>query len=292
MTVDVRRFASEAGASISAVCRTLDLPRSTVYARENARLSARAADTVELDAEIREVFDDSGKRYGSPRVHRELRRQGRRVGRKRIAARMRALGLAARRRKRFSRTTAANPDHVPAPNLLDRRFDWSEPNKAWVGDITYILTRAGWTYLALLVDLCTRRIVGWAVSQRCDTELALEALRRAVARERPGPGLLHHTDRGSTYTAHDYRGALKAMGAVASMSRKGNCWDNAVAESTIGTVKTEALGDHIPDDIQDVQNILFPYIEGFYNTRRLHSSLGYCSPAEVESIIALGEPTA
>ncbi len=133
-------------------------------------------------------------------------------------------------------------------------------------------TFRGWAYLALLVDLCTRRIVGWSVSEHCDTALALQALQNAVARHRPGPGLLHHTDRGATYTAGAYRRRLHALGMVASMSRKGECWDNAVAESTIGTVKIEALGDAIPADIHELRTILFPYIEGFYNLRRLHST--------------------
>jgi putative transposase len=282
VTVDVRLFAREANASIAAVCRALELNRSTVYAREDATLSARAINTVELDAEIRKEFDGSGQRYGSPRVYRALKGKGRKVSRKRVERRMRALGLQGRRPKRFRRTTQSNPKHVPAPNVLDRRFMWPEPNQAWAGDITYVWTRAGWAFLAILVDLCTRRIAGWAVSEHCDTELALQALSAAVARHRPAPGLLHHTDRGSTYTASDYRDALKDLEMVTSMSRKGNCWDNAVAESTIGTIKTEALGDHIPADIHELRHILFPYIEGFYNHHRLHSSLDYKSPASKE----------
>lgn len=282
MTVDVRLFAAEAQASVAAVCRALDLPRSTVYARETATLSARARDTLELDAAIRAEFEDSGRRYGSPRVHRALRVRGRRVGRKRVEGRMRALGLAARRPKRFRRTTQADARHTAAPNVLARRFVWPEPNQAWVGDITYVWTLRGWAFLALLVDLCSRRITGWAVSYHCDTTLALTALRNAVARHRPGPGLIHHTDRGATYTAGDYRKALDACEMVASMSAKGDCWDNAVAESTIGTIKAEALREHVPADIDELRRILFPYIEGFYNHHRLHSTLDYQSPAEYE----------
>lgn len=282
MTVDIRLFASEANASIAAVCKALGLSRSTVYARESAKLSARAVDTVELDAEIRHEFEASGKRYGSPRVHRALTGKGRKVSRKRVEHRMRTLGLQARRPKRFRRTTESNPRHVPAPNVLDRRFIWPEPNRAWAGDITYVWTLAGWAYLALLVDLCTRRIVGWAVSTRCDTELALRALGNAVIRHRPAPGLIHHTDRGSTYTAGDYQKAVKDNEMVPSMSRRGNCWDNAVAESTFATIKTEAIGEHVPADISELKHILFPYIEGFYNQHRLHSTLGYKSPAAKE----------
>lgn len=282
MTVDVRLFATEVNASVTAVCKALGLSRSTVYARANATLSARAVETMELDAAIQTEFTASGQRYGSPRVHQSLRRKGRRVSRKRVEKRMQALGLRGRIPKRFRRTTRSNPEHVPAPNLLDRRFQWPEPNQAWVGDITYVWTRNGWAYLALLVDLCTRRITGWALSEHCDTALALRALQNAVERHAPAAGLIHHTDRGSTYTAGDYKKALDDFEMVASMSRKGNCWDNAVAESTIGTVKTEALGDYAPVDIHELRRVLFPYIEGFYNHQRLHSSIGYKPPAEKE----------
>jgi len=282
VTVDVRLFAREANASVAAVCRALGINRSTVYARENATLSARAVDTVELDAEIRREFDASGQRYGSPRVFHALKGKGRKVGRKRVERRMRAMGLRGRRPKRFRRTTQSDPRHAPAPNVLDRRFVWPEPNQAWVGDITYVWTLTGWAYLSLLVDLCTRRIVGWALGSSCDTELALRALTSAVERYRPAPGLIHHTDRGSTYTASDYRRAVEDYEMIPSMSRKGNCWDNAVAESTIGTIKEEALGDYVPRDINDLKRILFVYIEGFFNQHRLHSTLGYKSPADKE----------
>jgi putative transposase len=282
VTADVRLFAREANASIAAVCRALDLNRSTVYARRNAKMSARARSNIELDAAIRKEFDESRQCYGSPRVHRALKNNGRKIARKRVERRMRVLGLQGRRPKRFRRTTQSDPKHVPAPNLLERRFMWPEPNQAWVGDITYIWTRAGWAFLAVLIDLCTRRITGWAVSEHCDTELALQALSKAVTRQRPAPGLIHHTDRGSTYTATNYRDALKDFEMETSMSRKGNCWDNAVAESTIGTIKTEAIGEYIPADINELRHILFPYIEGFYNHHRLHSSLDYKSPAAKE----------
>jgi transposase InsO family protein len=282
VTVDVRLFASEVNASVSAVCKALGLSRSTVYARANATLGARAIETIELDAAIKAEFNASGRRYGSPRVHRALQRKGRKTSRKRIEKRMRVLGLRGRASKRFRRTTSSDPTHVPAPNVLDRRFMWPEPNQAWAGDITYVWTRSGWAYLALLIDLCTRRITGWALSESCDTSLALKALHNATDRHRPAAGLIHHTDRGSTYTASAYRGALDHFEMVPSMSAKGNCWDNAVAESTIGTVKTEALGDYVPADSHELQRILFPYIEGFYNHQRLHSSIGYKTPTEKE----------
>jgi transposase InsO family protein len=194
MTADVTRLADESKSSVAAVCRVLGLARSTVYAQRSRPISARALDTAQLDVEIKAVHAASKQRYGSPRIQRALRRRGRAVGRKRVANRMRALSLRARRPKRFRRTTQSNPSHIAALNILDRRFhDWHQPNQAWVGDITFVWTREGWVYLAILIDLCTRAIVGWSVSRHCDTELALRCLDNAVAHHRPPPGLLHRS---------------------------------------------------------------------------------------------------
>ena len=279
MTADVHLLADETRTSVAAVCRALELPRSSVYARRNRPPSRRAQDTAQLDVEVAALHAESKQRYGSPRVYRALRRQGRRVSRKRIEARMRTLGLRSKRGKRFRRTTQADAAHAPSPNLLNRQFTRSVPHEAWCGDITFIWTQHGWVYLAILVDLCTRSIVGWAVSEHCDAELALRCLNRAVARHRPSVGLLHHSDRGATYTAGAYRSRLHELGMIQSMSRRANCWDNAVAESTIGSIKTE-LFDAIPVDIHDVQHQLFEYIESFYNRNRLHSTLDYATPEE------------
>jgi len=284
VTADMHLIATEAKASVTAVCKALDVPRSSYYARRSRKPSQRDLDTQQLDVEIAAVFEEHKGRYGSPRVHRVVGAK-RPVSRKRVASRMQALGLRARRPKRFRRTTVADATKVPAPNVLARRFDdWDRPNQAWVGDITYIWTLAGWAYLAILVDLHNRAIVGWSVSNHCDAELALQALDGAVARHSPGPGLLHHTDRGSTYTATDYQDRLRDMRAVVSMSRKGNCWDNAVAESTIGTIKAELFDSHIPADITEVQQALFPYVEAYYNRVRLHSALGYRTPDQVHQL--------
>jgi putative transposase len=288
MTADVTRFAGELHAPIAAVCRAFEIPRSTAYARRGRPASARSRETAALDVEVRAVHAESQGRYGSPRVHKQLRRQGRRVSRKRVEARMRALSLVGRRPRRYRRTTESDLTHAPAPNLLDRRFMWSSANRAWVGDITFVWTARGWAYLALLVDLCTRSIVGWAVGDRCDTELALRALDAAVARHRPPPGLLHHTDRGSTYTAGAYRNRLHELGMIASMSRRGNCWDNAVAESTIGSIKAEFLEGWTPQDAPDLASGLFVYLEAFYNRQRLHSAIGYLTPAEKQNLIEQG----
>lgn len=288
MTADVHLLADETKTSVAAVCRALELPRSSVYARRNRPLSRRAQDTARLDVEVAAAHAESRQRYGSPRVHRALRRQGRRVSRKRVETRMRVLGLRSKRAKRFRRTTQANYAHAPSPNLLNRRFTRTAPHEAWCGDITFIGTEQGWVYLAIMIDLCTRSIVGWAVSERCDTELALSCLNRAVARHRPGAGLMHHTDRGSTYTAAAYRSRLQELGMLQSMSRRGNCWDNAVAESTFGSIKTE-LFDRMPVDIHDVQHQLFEYIESFYNRHRLHSTLDYATPDEMQRLMAAAQ---
>lgn len=288
MTADVHLLADETKSSVAAVCRALELPRSTVYARRSRPPSRRAVETAQLDVEVAAIHEESSRRYGSPRVHRALRRRGRRVSRKRIEARMRALGLRSKRTKRFRRTTQADDTHAPSPNLLNREFARAVPDEAWCGDITFIWTQEGWVYLALLIDLCSRTIAGWAVSQHCNAELALECLNRAVARRSPGAGLLHHTDRGSTYSATTYRSRLRELGMVQSMSRRGNCWDNAVAESTIGSIKAE-LFDHVPVDIHDVRHQLFEYIESFYNRQRLHSTLDYFTPNEKLQLAAAAQ---
>lgn len=288
MTADVHLLAAETKTSVAAVCRALELPRSSVYERRSRQPSRRAQDTALLDVEVAAAHEESKQRYGSPRIHRTLRRQGRRVSRKRVEARMKALGLRSKRAKRFRRTTEADGGHSPSPNLLERCFTRATPHEAWCGDITYIWTEQGWTYLALLIDLCTRSIVGWAVSEHCDAELALSCLNRAVAQHRPGVGLLHHTDRGSTYTADSYRRRLRELGMAQSMSRRGNCWDNAVAESTIGSIKAE-LFDRVPVDIHDVRHQLFEYIESFYNRHRLHSTLEYITPNEKQQLSAAGQ---
>jgi transposase InsO family protein len=282
MTAVVSELANEAGASVSAVCRALGCSRSGVYARRRATPGPRARDTAALDVEIAAVHKEHEGRYGSPRVHSTLKTRGHKVGKNRVARRMRALGIRGRRPKRFRRTTDSAHAFPVAPNILDRRFSWDQPNVAWVGDVTFIWTAMGWVYLAILVDLCTRRIVGWATSTRCDTELVLRALNAAVARHRPARGLIHHSDRGSTYASHDYRARLDELGMIASMSRVGNCWDNAVAESTIGSIKIESLDGWIPSSIAELNTVLFRYIEAYYNPRRLHSSLAFRSPIDAE----------
>lgn len=281
MSAVVFELAKEAEQSVARVCRALGVSRSTLYARRARRPSARHRETAALDVEVKAVFEEHRGRYGSPRVHQELRAQGQCASRKRVAERMRELGLRARRPKRFRRTTQADGSPV-APNLLGRRFSGHGRNEVWVGDVTYIWTWEGWMYLAILIDLGTRGIVGWATSEWCDSALCLLALERAVARHHPGHGLMHHSDRGSTYTSSSYQKRLAELGMVPSMSRKGDCWDNAVAESTIGTIKAELLNGSTPPTRAAVTQELFLYIEGYFNRRRRHSTLGYRTPIDVQ----------
>lgn len=281
MTADVPRIAEEASASISAVCRVLNVPRSSTYERANRGPTRRALRYRALDGEIRTIFAEHRGRCGSPRVTRLLSRKNS-AGRKLVAKRMRAMGLRAGRRRRFVATSKSDRTHKHAENVLDRQFTWPSPNQAWVGDITFVATRCGWAYLAILVDLCTRAIVGWAVSRNCDELLARRALENAVVRHRPPRGLIHHTDRGSTYTATNYQKRVNDLGMTPSMSRRGNCWDNAVAESTIGTIKAECLDGMQLEDAHDVTVALLHYIDGYYNRIRLHSSVGYMSPAQYQ----------
>jgi putative transposase len=255
-----------------------------MYSRRVRPQSQRDKDTTALDVEIMAIHKESRGRYGSPRIFHELRRRGRRVGRKRVEKRMRQHAIFGRKPRRFRRTTKADINHKPAPNLLDRRFHWPMPDQAWVGDITYVWTVEGWIYLAILVDLCTREIVGWATSRHCDTALALACLEKAIKRHSPDGEVLIHHDRGSTYTAKEYQDVIKKMSGISSMSRKGNCWDNSVSESTFSTIKTELFSNRIPEGLDQANRELFEYIEAFYNRKRLHSSLGYITPVEKEAL--------
>jgi transposase InsO family protein len=212
----------------------------------------------------------------------ELRARGQRNGRKRIARLMRVQGLRARPRRRYRTTTDARHGLPVAPNLLARRFAVAQPNTAWVTDMTYIWTPQGWLYLAVIIDLFSRRVVGWSMSDRIDRQLALDALRMALAQRRPPRGLIHHSDRGSQYASADYQQVLAAYGIRASMSRRGDCWDNAVAESFFASLKLELVYQVQWPSRAAARTAIFEYLELFYNRRRRHSSLGYLSPAEFE----------
>ena len=228
----------------------------------------------------------SDRTYGSPRVHEDLQEQGIRCGRKRVARLMRENGIRAKQARRFKATTDSDHNDPVAPNLLDREFHVDVPDRVWVADLTYIWTREGWLYLAVILDLFSRRVVGWSMSKRITSQLTLEALSVALWTRKPSPGLLHHSDRGSQYTCGDYRDVLDEHGVLCSMSRKGDCWDNAVAESFFKTLKVERVNDRDYWTREEAQTDIIDYIERFYNRKRRHSYLGYVSPVEYELLKA------
>lgn len=271
---------------VQVMCEVLSVSRSGYYAWVARPESPRAAADRTLAAEIEAVHAESRGRYGSPRIHAQLRAHGRRVGRKRIARLMRGRGLSARRKRRFRRTTDSVHAYPVAPNLLGRNFQADAPNRVWLADLTYIWTAEGWLYLAVVLDLFSRRVVGWAMAEHLGHELALAALDMAIARQRPGRGLVHHSDRGVQYAAHEYRKRLGEHGMVCSMSRKGNCWDNAPMESFYATLKGELVEERDYLTHGEARADVFQYVEGFYNRRRLHSASGYLTPEQKADLAA------
>lgn len=274
--------AEKASFPVAAMCRLLEVTRQGYYAYAARPPSARVEADAALCNQVREVFDESGQRYGSPRVLRELRHRGMRVSKRRIERTMRSLGLTPPRPRRHRITTKGDPAHPVAPNELARDFAATRPNERWVTDITYVWTDEGWAYLAVLLDLFSRAVVGWALDSTLSTRLPLAALDNAIRRRRPGGGLMHHSDRGCQYTSTQYRDELARLGISVSMSRKGNCWDNAVAESFFATLKNELVYRRTWASRLELRTAVFEYIEVFYNRRRLHSALDYKSPATVE----------
>src|SRR4051812_21779910 len=267
--------------TITILCRCLQVTASGYYAWRQRPESQRTREDRRLTVLVRASFEASRQRYGSPRIHEDLREQHEAVSRKRVIRLMQADGLQARARKRYKITTMSEHDQPVAANLLDRRFAADAPNQRWVGDTTeFVIGESGKLYLAAILDLFSRVVVGWAVSAVNDRHLTLHALSLALTRRCPTAGLLHHTDQGSTYASEDYQDVLDARGIICSMSRRGNCHDNAVAESFFSTVKSELgeqFGSHGEAKVE-----LFDYIEVFYNQRRRHSTLGQISPAEFE----------
>lgn len=269
---------------VASLCRHLGVSRSGYYAWAKRPESARKKSDRALSVEVVAVHQESRGTYGAPRVHAELKARGRRVARKRVARLMRQAGVRARVPRRFVRTTDSAHSHPVAPNTLERNFLPEEPNRTWVGDITYIWTDEGWLYLAVLLDLFSRKVVGWAMGEKIDRGLVLCALDMALL-DRPAPEL-HHSDRGSQYASEDYRRLLEERGIECSMSRKGNCWDNAVAESFFSTLKLELVYATRFKTREEAKRALFEYMEVFYNRKRRHSSLGYVSPVEFERVVA------
>jgi transposase InsO family protein len=237
-----------------------------------------------LLVEIRAEFKASKNTYGRDRMKLALRDKGILCGRNRVVRLMKKDGLKPRQVKKFKATTNSNHSLPVSENLLNRDFTADRPNSKWVADITYVRTREGWLYLAVVIDLYSRFVVGWAMSERMTRGLAMDALKMAIWRRKPGRGLLHHSDRGVQYASHDYQALLKQHGIICSMSRKGNCWDNAVAESFFHTLKTELVYHGNYETRREAKQEIFEYMEVFYNRRRLHSALGYKNPSDFERI--------
>jgi putative transposase len=267
---------------VQRLCKVLGVSQSGYFAWKSRPASRRQREDLVLLAHVRSAFQLSNETYGSPRLTRELQDQGLSVGRRRTARLMRENGLRARQPRRFKRTTDSHHAFPVAPNLLDQDFSAERPDEKWGADISYVWTREGWLYLAVVMDLYARRVVGWAVSDRLHKELALSALRRALAVRRPEAGLLHHSDRGSQYCSIEYQAELRRHGMLISMSGKGNCYDNSMVETFFKTLKSELVWRTVFLTRAEARNALARYIDGFYNPTRRHSALGFVSPAQFE----------
>ncbi|WP_425537481.1 IS3 family transposase [Phaeobacter gallaeciensis] len=274
--------AEKASFPISGMCRVLGVSQSGFFAWRGRPACQRQKQDLICLAHIRTAFALSNGTYGSPRMHRDLIDDGHRIGRHRTARLMRENGLVARQKRRFKRTTDSEHAWPVAPNLLAQDFEAEQPDRKWGADISYIWTAQGWLYLAVVLDLHSRRVVGWATSDRLKRGLAVEALRRAIVNREPAPGMIHHSDRGSQYCSVDYQAALRKRGILISMSGKGNCYDNSMVETFFKTIKSELIWPIAWQTRQQAENAIARYIDGFYNPVRRHSSLGFLSPIAFE----------
>ena len=275
--------AKKADVPIETACAVLNVSVSGYYAWKSRDASPRQRRDMILLAHIRAQFATSNETYGSPRMHVELTEDGLSVGRHRVARIMRENDLKARQKTRYKKTTDSDHGGPVAINVLKQDFAADGPNQKWGVDISYVWTAEGWLYLAIVLDLFSRRIVGWAISDRMKKGLAMDALRRAIALRDPKPGLIHHSDRGSQYCSADYRKLVQAHSFIASMSGRGNCYDNAMVETVFKTLKAELIWRTTFSSRPQAIDAIGEYIEGFYNPRRRHSSLGYVSPAKFET---------
>ncbi|MDI3461551.1 MAG: Transposase [Nitrospira sp.] len=267
---------------VTRLCRALAVSRSGYYAWRSRAISARAAADAQLVRLLRRLHEETREQYGAIKLWREARARGIQCGRHRVARLRKLAGLEARRVRRFRIIVEHHQLPPPAPNLLQQCFATPRLDRVWVGDVTHVPTRAGWLYVAVLLDLCSRRVVGWHMSAKPDQQLTLTALAMAVRQRRIRPGLIHHSDQGPTYSCLVYQRRLVTLGITPSMSRKGNCYDNAVAESFFSTLKNELVHQQIYHSREEASREIFAFIEGFYNRQRLHQSLGYLSPLAFE----------
>lgn len=274
--------AEEANYPVQHLCRLLEVSQSHYYRWRAGWRSKRQQKDAELIPVVQRIFEEHDGNYGSRRVMLDLQEDGLEIGRHRVARLMRENGLKGRIKPAFRKTTDSDHEMPVAPNLLNQDFDVAEPDRVWAGDISYLRTTEGWLFIAVILDLCSRKVVGWAMSTRIDRQLCLDALQMALWRRQPGPRLIHHSDRGSQYTSEDYQEALKDRKIACSMSRRGNCWDNAAVESFFATLKRELFFGR-PQACREVTaQAVFRYIETYYNRKRRHSSLGYLSPEQYE----------
>lgn len=269
---------------VTRLCELLEVSTSGYYAWRSRPVSQREMANQELRKQIEVVHEESHETYGSPRIYRELKAQGVSCSENRVARLMRQGGIQARQVKQYKRTTKANAAHPKAPNRLDGDFTAEQPDRKWLADISFIRTQEGWLYLAVILDLFSRRIVGWALATRLTSALAEDALAMALQHRRPNGNLVHHSDRGSQYTSEAYQTLLKDNDLIASMSGTGNCYDNAPIESFLGSLKTEWVHHRRYRTRDEARTDIFYFIEVFYNRRRRHSTLGYVSPDEYERI--------
>lgn len=268
---------------VSVLCHVVKVSRGGYYRWVNRPPSRRQLENARLAGVVRETFEASRKTYGRHRMCLALKAKGYSCGRGRMDRLKNALGLVTVQKRKFKATTDSRHPLAVAENLLQRSFTATRPNEKWVGDVTFIPTRQGWLYLAVVIDLYSRCVVGWGMSDRNDRELVANALKMAVKRRRPSAGLLHHSDRGVQYASGDFQALLKEHGINGSMSRLGNCWDNAVAESFFHTLKVELVHHRTYESREEAKTEIFEYVEVFYNRQRLHSALGFKSPADYET---------
>jgi putative transposase len=274
--------AEKANYPVSLLCRVLKVSRSGYYEWRDRPPSKRATEDAQLTERIKEIHNRSRQTYGYPRVHAELRALGVRCSRKRVARLMRKAGLRGCMRGRKKRTTRRDPYATPAADLVKRNFAAAAPDRIWTADITYVHTQEGFVYLAFILDVYSRRVVGWSMANHLRAELVVDALEMALWRRKPGAGLIHHSDRGVQYTALSFGKRLQEAGIVPSMGRAGSALDNAISESFVASLKCELLHRHRFPTREAARTAIFDYIEGFYNRVRRHSSLGYLSPSDYE----------
>lgn len=266
------------------LCKFMKVSKSGYYSWLNRPISNRAIENQQLTKSIKEIFLQNRNVYGTRRIAKILAKNKITISRKRIGRLMAAAGIYCKTKSKFKVTTDSKHNKPISPNLLQRQFDVIQPDKYWVGDITYIPTKEGWLYLATVIDLYSRQVIGWSMSNHMKTKLINNALTMAIWKRKPKRGLIWHSDRGSQYASDSHRAILKDHGIIQSMSRKGDCWDNAVAESFFHTLKTELTNHYQFNNQKEAKNIIFEYIEVFYNRIRIHSANNYLAPVEFEKV--------